>query len=291
MYFLHEHLQLKVNKHLFISEIIHQPNEIVFKELIKYELSFDLSTFHQLPFYEKVEEIIRSFKLINSSDAYVQFFLDVVLEQQRKGTSIQEFLDFWEVKKANLSIVAPESGNAVQVMTIHKSKGLEFPVVIFPYDLEIYRQVNPKVWLNELPESFEGFKELLVPFNKDLKSINNRRLEIYDQQREELELDNFNLLYVALTRSVEQLHIITEYKISAKGEENTNFYSGIFINYLKEKGFGMMMNWNILLVIHKELVSKEEITSIAEVQEKFISTPWQEHNIHMLASASKLWNT
>ena len=135
--------------------------------------------------------------------------------------------------------MAPESGNAVQVMTIHKSKGLEFPVVIFPYDLEIYRQVNPKVWLNELPESFEGFKELLVPFNKDLKSINNRGSEIYDQQREELELDNFNLLYVALTRAVEQLHIITEYKISAKGEENTNFYSGIFINYLKEKGL-----WN-----------------------------------------------
>ena len=53
----------------------------------------------------------------------------------------------------------------------------------------------------------------------------------------------------------------------------------------------MMMNWNILLVIHKELVKQKEIASIAEVQEEFISTPWQEHNIHMLASASKLWNT
>ncbi|WBX76956.1 UvrD-helicase domain-containing protein [Tenacibaculum ovolyticum] len=290
LYFLHEHLQLKVNKHLFISEIIHQPNEIVFKELIKYKLSFDLSTFHQLPFYEKVEEIIRSFKLINSSDAYVQFFLDVVLEQQRKGTSIQEFLDFWEVKKANLSIVAPESGNAVQVMTIHKSKGLEFPVVIFPYDLEIYRQVNPKVWLNKLPESFEGFKELLVPFNKDLKSINNRSLEIYDQQREELELDNFNLLYVALTRSVEQLHVITEYKISAKGEENTNFYSGIFINYLKEKGFWNDDEFEYSFGNSLRVSKQRKITSIAEVQEKFITTPWKEHNIHMLASASKLWN-
>ncbi|WP_028889997.1 UvrD-helicase domain-containing protein [Tenacibaculum ovolyticum] len=290
LYFLYEHLQLKVDKHLFISEIIHQPNEIVFKELIKYKLSFDLSTFHQLPFYEKVEEIIRSFKLINSSDAYVQFFLDVVLEQQRKGTSIQEFLDFWEVKKANLSIVAPESGNAVQVMTIHKSKGLEFPVVIFPYDLEIYRQVNPKVWLNQLPESFEGFKELLVPFNKDLKSINNRSLEIYDQQREELELDNFNLLYVALTRSVEQLHVITEYKISTKGEENTNFYSGIFINYLKEKGLWNDDELEYSFGNTSRVSQRKEIASIAEVQEEFITTPWQEHNIHMLASASKLWN-
>lgn len=291
LYFLHDHLQLKVAKHLFISEIIHQPNEVVFKELINYQLFFDLSIFHQLPFYEKVEEIIRSFKLINSSDAYVQFFLDVVLEQQRKGTSIQEFLDFWEEKKANLSIVAPESGNAVQVMTIHKSKGLEFSVVIFPYDLEIYRQINPKVWLDKLPDDFGDFKELLVPFNKDLKSINDRSLEIYEKQREELELDNFNLLYVALTRSVEQLHVITEYKISSKGEENVNFYSGIFINYLKEMGLWDEDQLDYSFGNINRVSKQKEIISLAEVQEEFISTPWQEHNIHMLASSSKLWNT
>ncbi|CAM1334540.1 UvrD-helicase domain-containing protein [Tenacibaculum aestuariivivum] len=291
LYFLHDHLQLDVAKHSFISSVIHQPIDTVFKQLIRYQLFFELAVFHQLPFYEKVEEIIRSFKLINLSDAYVQFFLDVVLEQQRKGTSIQEFLDFWADKKANLSIVAPESGNAVQVMTIHKSKGLEFPVVIFPYDLEIYRQINPKVWLDELPADFENFKDLLVPFNKDLKFINNRGAQIYNEQREELELDNFNLLYVALTRAVEQLHIITEYRISSKGEENTNYYSGVFINYLKENN---LWSNDLLTYSFGEFVrvSKiKEIESLAEVQEKFISTPWQDHNIHMLASASKLWNT
>ena len=156
LYFLHEHLQVKSDKHSFISGLIHHKNEVLFEELKNFGFTFNIASFHQLPFYEKTEEIIRSFQLIKSSDAYVQFFLDVVLEQQRKGTSIQEFLEFWEEKKEKLSIVAPESGNAVQVMTIHKSKGLEFPVVIFPYDLDIYRQINPKVWLNELPDSFFG---------------------------------------------------------------------------------------------------------------------------------------
>jgi len=291
LYFLHDHLQLEIGKHLFISEIIHPSSDFVFKELVKYGVSFDLSDFHQLPFYEKVEEIIRSFELINSSDAYVQFFLDVILEQQRKGTSIQEFLDFWESKKANLSIVAPESGDAVQIMTIHKSKGLEFPVVIFPYDLEIYRQINPKVWLDKLPDSFQDFKELLVPFNKDLKSINERSSEIYHQQREELELDNFNLLYVALTRSVEQLHIITELKISSKGEENTNFYSGVFINYLKEKNLWNNDQLEYSFGNRERISKRKEITSLTEIQQEFISTPWQEHNIYMLASASKLWSS
>lgn len=290
LYFLHSHLQLKTDKHSFISEFIHQSNEIIFQELKKYGISFELSTFHQLPFYEKVEEIIRSFKLIISSDAYVQFFLDVVLEQQRKGTSIQEFLEFWEEKKNNLSIVVPESGNAVQIMTIHKSKGLEFPVVIFPYDLDIYRQLNPKVWLNELPENFKDFKELLVPFNKDLNYLNDRGAEIYRNQREELELDNLNLLYVALTRAVEQLYIITEKRISKTGE-NTNYYSGIFINYLKKVG-----KWEDEVLEYsfgkKERISKkEEVESLTSIQEVFISTPWQEHNIKMLASASRLWNT
>nr|BFF39114.1 hypothetical protein BACY1_09190 [Tenacibaculum mesophilum] len=194
-------------------------------------------------------------------------------------------------KKDKLSIVAPESGNAVQVMTIHKSKGLEFPVVIFPYDLDIYRQVNPKVWLNELPENYDKFKELLVPFNKELNYVNDRGFEIYEQQREELELDNFNLLYVALTRAVEQLYIVTENKISSKGEENTNFYSGVFINYLKKVG-----EWNDEVLEYsfgnKERVSilKEKASGV-QIQECFISTPWKEHNIHMLASASKLWDT
>ena len=124
-------------------------------------------------------------------------------------------------------------------MTIHKSKGLEFPVVIFPCDIDIYRQIKPKSWLNELPESYNGFNELLVDYSKSLSFVSERGLEIYKQQRAELELDNFNLLYVTLTRAIEQLHIITEKKISTKGEENTNFYSGIFINYLKQQNL-----WN-----------------------------------------------
>ncbi|MBT7816986.1 MAG: UvrD-helicase domain-containing protein, partial [Polaribacter sp.] len=163
LYFLHQHLQIKNPKHIFFKEFSKVDNQTIFESLKLYGISFEISTFYQLPFYEKIEEIIRGFNLIHTSDAYLQFFLDVVIEQQRKSTDVADFLEFWELKKDKLSIVAPGSSNAVQIMTIHKAKGLEFPVVIFPCDVNIYRQINPKVWLNELPENYDNFEELLIP--------------------------------------------------------------------------------------------------------------------------------
>jgi len=291
LYFLHQHLNISDDKTSFLKKYVALENHEIFKGLEQYNVAFDIGRFNQFPFYEKIEEIVRGFQLLETSDAYVQFFLDIVLEQQRKSTDINAFLDFWENKKDKLSIVAPESANAVQIMTIHKSKGLEFPVVIFPCDVEIYREIKPKAWLNDLPESFGEFKELLLPFNKELGQVNARGLQIYEQRREELELDNFNLLYVALTRAVEQLYVITEKRISAKGVENTNYYSGVFINYLIHQNL-----WKEDC-LHYSFGDKNRVShlaqkeSVAETHQKFISTSWQEHNVVLLASASKLWNT
>ena len=290
LYFLYEHLQVETPKHEFFKSYIKSTNILIFEDLKKYGVSFNFFNFQQVPFYEKIEEIIRGFNLVASSNAYVQFFLDIVLEQQRKATDIGEFIEFWELKKNTLSIVASENSNAVQIMTIHKSKGLEFPVVIFPCDVDIYRQINPKIWFDDLPKDY-NFKELLIDYKKDVSLINERGLEIYNQQREELELDNFNLLYVALTRAAEQLHIITEKKISAKGVENVNHYSGVFINFLKDQNLWQEKNLEYSFGNESRVQKKEKEVSLTEIHQKFISTPWQEHNIILLASASKLWNT
>jgi ATP-dependent exoDNAse (exonuclease V) beta subunit len=291
LYFLQGHLQIENSKHTFFKEFAKTDNQTIFEALKIYGMSFEISNFHQLPFYEKIEEIVRGFSLVNSSDAYVQFFLDVVLEQQRKNIDIGEFLEFWELKKNSLSIVAPESANAVQIMTIHKSKGLEFPVVIFPCDVDIYRQINPKVWIDELPENYDNFNSLLLPYNKELSHVNATGLKIFNQQREELELDNFNLLYVSLTRAVEQLHVITEKKISAKGIEDTKFYSGVFINYLIQLNLWSNDVLDYSFGDAKRASKKERLKSVAEIHEKFISSPWQEHHLVLLAGASKLWDT
>ncbi len=291
IYFLSEHLSVLNEKHAFIKTFVHLDIAELFKELEGEGIQFELPFFNQLPLYEKVEYIIRKFKLLNTSDAYMQFFIDEVLVQQKKDSTQVEFLEFWNREKDNLSIVAPQNSNAVQIMTIHKSKGLEFPVVIFPCDLDIYKQLNPKVWLDSLPENVFGeFKELMVPFSKDLKMLSERGSEIYHREREQLELDNLNLLYVALTRAEEQLYIITE-EVTAKNQEKNTKYSHFFANFLKTQSaydskvknydFGQKKRAGNTAIVPKKL----------SYQETYTNTAWDEHSIHMLASASVLWGT
>ena len=74
----------------------------------------------------------------------------------------------------------------------------------------------------------------MVPLNKEIRYTGVKGEEIYNTRKSELELDSFNLLYVALTRAVEQLYIITEKKLNKKEEEDPKYFSGIFISYLKK---------------------------------------------------------
>jgi len=142
-----------------------------------------------------------------------------------------------------------------------------------------------------LPEIFHGFPELLVDYSKSLSYINDSGLHIFNAHREAQELDNFNLLYVALTRSVEQLYIITAHNLKSDGLENTNFYSGVFIHYLKAKNLWQEGVFEYSFGEKKKMSSSQEKRQETETQQEFISTSLDEHNILMLANSSKLWDT
>jgi ATP-dependent exoDNAse (exonuclease V) beta subunit len=291
LYFLHEHLKVEEDKHSFLNSFDLKEGNF-FSYIKAYGIDFNYEQFLQLPFYEKIEEIIRSFQLIHHSDAYIQFFLEVVYELQKKQTNLQQFLEFWERKKESLSIVAPASENAVQIMTIHKSKGLEFPVVIVPNDIKIYDDRNQKTWYSDLPrEEFNGFDELLISSTKNIKYTGEKGETIYHKQREESELDNINLLYVAYTRTVEQLYVIKEKSIDKKGSVNLGYTSGILIAFLKENGFWEESkdNYQFGNPTKKSQINSESSETV--VQNKFISNSWQQHNIYMVANASKFWDT
>ena len=280
------------NPHLFRVQCIPLNPDAFFRELQSLGFSFSPRTALQLSIYESVEYIISSFQLAKTSNAYIQFFLDFVIEFTQKTTSsIRQFIDHYNLKKETLSVVTPKGINAVQIMTIHKSKGLEFPVVIFPFaELDIYKELEPKEWM-PMEESYAPFTHFLLNYNKDFEGFGVEGAAIFKDHQSKLELDNINLLYVALTRAVEQLHIVGNAAVSKNGTENLKTYSGLLINYLKSSGrwkdgtleypFGKLQN-----------IAPPKPSKYPTVyQRKFISTPKEHLNVSMATNAGYLWDT
>lgn len=290
--YLGEYLLNIEDKHAFYNKHVHLDTLSLFKALQDYGFYFSFDVFGDSPLYEAVESIIRTFRLNKTSNAYIQFFLDEVLEYSLKNNSdFSGFLDYWQRKRDRLSIVSPKSEGAVQIMTIHKSKGLEFPIVIFPYaNQDIYFDMNPKVWYPVDKDQFCGFPYLYINLNKDLEDYSSLGKEIYNDYRSKLELDSINLLYVVLTRAIEQLYIISELDLDKGGNGNLKHYSGLFVEYLKS-----IQRWELSQLeynfgeMKKASIKANESETI--LQEQFISTSREDHNLHILTKGGYLWDT
>ncbi|MGK0254123.1 MAG: ATP-dependent exoDNAse (exonuclease V) beta subunit [Mariniflexile sp.] len=286
------------NKHEFFCNHLNLNIFQLFKGFEAFNIHINSNTLLQLPLFDLAETIVRSFNLVKTSNAYIQFYLDLVLDfSQKKGSDISGFLDYFDKKKDSLSIVSPKGQDAVQIMTIHKSKGLEFPVVIFPFaDLDIYRELEPKEWFPLNKETYNNFSHTLLNFNKDFENFGESGLEIFNNHKSEQELDNINLLYVTLTRAIEQLYVISAKDISVKGEVSDKKYSGLFINYLKHLGvwndsqtvysFGTPTAIGTKRISQSNMVSNENL-----IQQEFISTSKEAHNIKVVTKSGLLWDT
>ncbi|WP_298901278.1 exodeoxyribonuclease V subunit beta [uncultured Psychroserpens sp.] len=281
------------NKHEFFSRLIHLKPSALFETLNTYGFTFNYNTFLQLPIYEAIESVIRGFCLNETSNAYIQFYLDEVFDYSQKyNASFSGFLDYWDRKKDKLSIVSPESEHAIQIMTIHKSKGLEFPVVIFPYaNQDIYFDMSPKVWFPVNENQFSGFSHLYINLNKDLEAFNELGSKIYNDYRSQLELDSLNLLYVVLTRAMSQLYIISEYDVDKAKQEKLTLYSGLFINYLKSIGLwnDQQMTYSFGACEAPAFIEEDQLQTVE--QQEFISTRKEDLNLNIITSSGSLWDT
>ncbi|MCO4821848.1 MAG: UvrD-helicase domain-containing protein [Flavobacteriaceae bacterium] len=276
-------------KHLSLSIID------FFKSFEAQDIIFQYKTLFEMSIYEAIEGIISSFNLVKTSDAYVQFFLDFVMEfTQKREVSLTDFIEHFEGKKETLSIIAPEGKNAVQIMTIHKSKGLEFPVVIFPYaDLDIYREKDPKTWFPIDKNEFNGFSNTFINYNKDISNYSAIGKDIFAAHQSELELDNINLLYVALTRPIEQLHIISSLSLSTKDHLifNDKQYSGLLVSYLKNAGLWENSKLEYTFGNPVKISEASKSKFITQIQDTFISIPKKDHQINIITKSGLLWDT
>jgi len=280
------------DKHSFFETHLKSNLEDLFQSLERLNIFLNKNNLLGLPLYDLVEQIIRTFNLHNRSDAFIEFYLDIVLEfTQKQNSDLSAFINYFDKEKDRLSVVSPGHIDAVRIMTIHKCKGLEFPVVIFPYaDLNIYKELEPKIWFPVDETDYSGFKTLLLNFNKDIEHFGEIGQEAYNTHQSQLELDNINLLYVTLTRAVEALFIISKHDVDAKGKVNSNTYSGMLIAYLKTTGLWSdgVLTYNFgALKPYKNNTDKELNSKTLNL----ISVPKEAHNLRVITKAGQLWDT
>ena len=278
--------------HQFRLNYLHLDFLSYFASFSQFNINFDPQAAIQLSVYELAEYIISTFHLVQNTNAHLQFFLDIVFDfTQKKSSGIAPFLTYFEHNKEKLSVVSPEGIDAVQIMTVHKAKGLEFPVVIFPFaELSIYKEIEPKEWMptQELDDNFPYF---LINYNKDLEHYGTEGKARFKAHQAKLELDNINLLYVAFTRAAEQLYIIGNRSSANKSSADLKTYSDILIAFLKSTGtwragvsrypFGSM----------QPIAAHDVPQHPMQLQRKFVSTLKSQLNVSMALKADYFWDS
>jgi len=162
-----------------------------------------VSTFNLTRFSTEIEYLFKLLDIIN----------DFVLT---KSDDFSAFLAFYDANKASFSIASPEGNNAITISSIHRSKGLEYPVVISPFVSWTHQPKSEQLWFDL--KSFD-FDELRlnddVSLNYYYGKVVPKELSNYDslsqQQSAEFDavfLDALNMLYVAFTRPKQHLHIL-----------------------------------------------------------------------------------
>lgn len=221
------------------------------KPLLKEPL--DLTTLAQQSVYELAEKLALYFELFDCERdcAYLFRFLDEVLIFSQKFSShLADFLTYWETAQDKISVVAPAHADAVTITTIHKSKGLEYPVVIIPFANWSYKpHQNEAIWmalddLEELRSQREdGETKRLTTVTVGLAN----RLEdtpLAHQYRDELYrtfVECMNLLYVALTRPTDRMYLISvldEYVGKDGKPKRSDGIDYWFYQFLKDQPIG-----------------------------------------------------
>ncbi len=294
LHFLSRHIS-KQEKHSFLQKMVAANNVAFVVELKTLGIDFDFDQLAVKPLYDAVEYIVSCFNLAQTTPAYIQFFLDVVFTfTQRNTEGMIGFLAYWQEKKDKLSIVAPKTEDAVQIMTIHKAKGLEFPCVIYPYaNIDIYKEIEPKTWLTVAKEDFSDFEEVFIDYNKKISEYGENAHHIFSERQAQLELDTFNLLYVAFTRAKEQLYVVSKLELTTKGDSNPNRFSGKLIAYLrnighwdiekKEYSFGNSFKPAIKTI---ETNDHEKAIKLSHFDDSS-----KTYKIHIVTNSGKLWDT
>ena len=167
----------------------------------------ELST---LPLYELAEKIYSIFELhrIEGQGAYLCAFYDQLADFVNQNTTdIQSFLNEWNESLYKKTIQSDEA-NGIRLISIHKSKGLEFDHVIIPFcDWTLEKQTDNIIWCQPQEAPFSDLPIVPIDYSQN-KLIGTIYEQDYLHEHLQNTVDNLNLLYVAFTRAAKSLNVI-----------------------------------------------------------------------------------
>jgi ATP-dependent helicase/nuclease subunit A len=211
---------------LALSDVFSVADQLTFESFLPNEFTSQKTELRKLPLFEMTEMLIRIFRLSDQERelTYLLAFQDIVLNfYTRERNDLQAFLEWWEDNKDSDKTSVKTSGSidAAEILTIHKSKGLQFKYVIIPFcswtlDHQGFKQ--PNLWVEADTPMFKDAGHLSVKYSSKLE--NTVFAPYYHHERTQIFLDNVNILYVALTRAELGMKIFAPLKklTNRKGE-------------------------------------------------------------------------
>lgn len=197
---------------------------------------------------EGIEGGLGAMAEIRRRDAvFLAAFQDLVLEYcESHPSDIASFLDWWAEKSKSASISSPEEMDAVTVMTVHKSKGLEFPIVIVPFaDASFKDDSKGKTeWRWEEPVTLAAEAGPLPPYVPVATTdtvVGTEHEHVLNEYYDLRKMDALNSIYVAFTRAAHELYIFS--KPGGKTPESTamsSLFADFFNNWNMDGGVAFM---------------------------------------------------
>ncbi|HKR04193.1 MAG TPA: UvrD-helicase domain-containing protein [Bacteroidia bacterium] len=226
-YLTHIHAAENKNGHDIFKIVNDTP---LFYQTLPHDFSNHLSRLKKLPLYELAEQLTGIFELNKQPDAYIQRFQDLILEYLEKNPpSLSVFLQWWneENDSDKASVIVPSDENAIRIMSIHKSKGLQFPVVIMPFpDWELKPKSNNILWVHSDRNPYSQYS--LLPVHTTAALEKTFFVNQYNAELQQTLIDNLNLLYVAFTRAEERLYLFCPEAKTEKISKTSNLICSVF---------------------------------------------------------------
>lgn len=177
----------------------------------------------QLPLMEALEELIKVLGLmeLGLEKAYISGFKEAVYDfTANNRADLSGFLEWWEINQTKRTVKIPEGHNAMRILTIHKSKGLQFKVVVMPFlKWTIFDTNKGNVIWSPFEDREKGLSAIIpLTLNGNLADSDFR--ETYAEEATMAYLDSLNMLYVALTRAEDVFIGFIPYKDKI-GSENS----------------------------------------------------------------------